>query len=119
MLAAANTAALLRAAGLGDATTQSAQTDPGEIEYDVPVPSFGPRMVSTRCGIIGADATYTTGPDEHMPIGYTRSMLRKGQCLLLEAILSPGNTAHLTRLTQSGSGVEKTVRCTKVSVIPP
>jgi hypothetical protein len=23
---------------------------------DVPVPSFGPRMVCTRCGIIGADA---------------------------------------------------------------
>jgi hypothetical protein len=23
---------------------------------DVPVPAFGPRMVCTRCGIIGADA---------------------------------------------------------------
>jgi hypothetical protein len=23
---------------------------------DVPVPSFGPRLVCTRCGIIGADA---------------------------------------------------------------
>jgi hypothetical protein len=23
---------------------------------DMPVPSFGPRMVCTRCGIIGADA---------------------------------------------------------------
>jgi hypothetical protein len=23
---------------------------------DLPVPSFGPRMVCTRCGIIGADA---------------------------------------------------------------
>jgi hypothetical protein len=23
---------------------------------DVPVPTFGPRMVCTRCGIIGADA---------------------------------------------------------------
>jgi hypothetical protein len=23
---------------------------------DVPVPTFGPRMVCTRCGIVGADA---------------------------------------------------------------
>jgi hypothetical protein len=26
---------------------------------DVPVPTFGPRMVCTRCGIIGADARPT------------------------------------------------------------
>jgi hypothetical protein len=32
------------------------KTYPGELEYDVPVLSFGPRMVCTRCGIIGAGA---------------------------------------------------------------
>ena len=35
-----------------------------------------------------------------MPIGYTRPVLRKGRCLLLEANLSLGNTAQLTPLTQ-------------------
>jgi hypothetical protein len=27
----------------------------------VPVPAFGPRMVCTRCGIVGADAARTGG----------------------------------------------------------
>lgn len=27
-----------------------------DLPGDVPVPAFGPRMVCTRCGIIGADA---------------------------------------------------------------
>jgi hypothetical protein len=28
---------------------------------DVPVPTFGPRMVCTRCGIVGADAWHAPG----------------------------------------------------------
>jgi hypothetical protein len=34
----------------------AARLDVGAFADDVPVPSFGPRMACTCCGIIGADA---------------------------------------------------------------
>jgi hypothetical protein len=64
----------------------------------VPVPSFGPRMVCTRCGIIGADArpNWQEQPQRESLTGVGREQRRAPQLLagLRRTMFAPGERRH-------------------------
>jgi hypothetical protein len=63
----------------------------------VPVPSFGPRMVCTRCGIIGAES-------DRGPMAVSRDQRRALQLLagLRRTMSAPGERRHPSAGEQGG-----------------
>jgi hypothetical protein len=64
---------------------------------DAPVPSFGPRMVCTACGIVGADARPNwTDRQERPPAGATLGRVRASRGHEIEARSRPPVYGFLT-----------------------